>query len=253
MTRIRCVPGSVFVGSAYRLHARRSLPIPARIGRRSRVRAGGFGNGRAPRCLYHCVMTRTSQQARLHTRPSCRGERPTAAASSAAPTSSATTARIAPEDTTSRVSQRVGAATTRQSARAVTPRTTARFSFGCPGTYAVRLSRMTTEAVVRDAGPRAVRRGAGRQGGDAWPRSARVRSRAPARVRRGSAGLQPGDSRQPEGSVSRLRDGSRSRARRGTRRAGLPAWHSQGIRHRRAVSSGARPTPSSTRSRVCSN
>ena len=55
-------------------------------------------------------------------------------------------------------------------------------------------------------------------------------TRAHARLRGGFAGHRPGDSRQPEGAVSRLQAGSRSGARGGTRRAGLPARRPQAVR-----------------------
>ena len=80
---------------------------------------------------------------------------------------------------------------------------------------------------VRDVGAGTLRRRTRRQGGHAGQRGARVRPRASPRVGCGSADFHPGHARQSEGSVSGLCHRSGSHARGRTRRARVPARHSQ--------------------------
>ena len=119
------------------------------------------------RCLYHCrhddpfsaspsIHATSRDTQRLQSRPGRRADgfaRPAAAPGE--DTTLATPGALALR----RLANRIAAYAPHDGA----------FPLRLPGTYAVRLSRMTTEAVLRHPGPRAVRRGAGRQGRDAWP------------------------------------------------------------------------------------
>ena len=104
----------------------------------------------------------------------------------------------------------------------------------------------------RHAGAVAVHRRPGRQGDDAGRRSARIRSRADARLHGGSAGRRPADTCQPERAISRLQAGfGRPRASRNSPPVSIREA-SPSRRTSRALSSDMRPTASSTPSRGCS-
>ena len=143
------------------------LPIPPRIERRSRIRAGGFGKRHMRAACTIAVMTTPARQARLYTRrlrntqrlQSRPGRRADGFARSAAAPGEDTTLATPGALALRRLANRLAAYAPHDGA----------FQLRLPGTYAIRLSRMTTEASLRHAGALRCASRAGRQGRDAWP------------------------------------------------------------------------------------
>src|SRR5688572_27365354 len=139
--------------SAIRLpgRVRLSLPIPPRIERDHALRAGGFGKRRIPAPCTIAVMTTPSRQARLHT-PRLRHTQRVQSRPGRRADGFARTAAAPGEDTAlvtpgalalRRLANRIAAYAPHDGA----------FQLRLPGTYAIRLSQMTSEASYATLGP----------------------------------------------------------------------------------------------------